>query len=442
MQEALTLRKHSKQNPNKLVNNGNHSLFVTPKLGMLFPKVLPKNRTPLNNVYSHLIEDVSQMRITLFRNTFLKFHGSRLLNDWVSARILNKLLPRFKPADVSDLSNKPCSKERRDSRDRRNDINLVQKKLPNLRLKSGRDFFEMRKEEKELVNVELKGDLKSVVRDTDGVRSEVNDILGGKRRVSTFSLDETVSYSLFTCPCDKRSRRVRTKNREEGVGEDIEVVFSFWEKDGEGELDLSFALGYFVFDFLNLSCKELNGRGVNGRVCNEERVGSGEDSDKEGIPFVGFGRVGGRKELDKVVNSFRVDDFNVKALFREEDKERDVEPAGRFHNDSRGVEGREDLSEGREAICGIVERAFFDNLHGVGINDTEVEGVFGDVNAYVEHDISSEEVFFKLSLISILPNGWGLKAQSTNWELRDRGTDSFRGFEAYEKWSPCPSLLQ
>jgi len=47
---------------------------------------------------------------------------------------------------------------------------------------------------------------------------------------------------------------------------------------------------------------------------------------------------------------------------------------------------------------------------------------------------------FNKSLITILPIGRGLIAQSSNWVLRDIGTYSFAGFIAYEKWSLCPSF--
>ena len=48
-------------------------------------------------------------------------------------------------------------------------------------------------------------------------------------------------------------------------------------------------------------------------------------------------------------------------------------------------------------------------------------------------------MFFE-SLISILSLGRGFMAQPTYWDLRDRGTYSFRGFIAYKPWSLCPSL--
>jgi hypothetical protein len=45
----------------------------------------------------------------------------------------------------------------------------------------------------------------------------------------------------------------------------------------------------------------------------------------------------------------------------------------------------------------------------------------------------------KTLVYTILPDCGGFLAQPTYRELRDRGTDSLRGFRACGQWSPCPS---
>jgi hypothetical protein len=87
-------------------------------------------------------------------------------------------------------------------------------------------------------------------------------------------------------------------------------------------------------------------------------------------------------------------------------------------------------------VFGDRERTFFNNFFRI-INDTEVERIFGHINANVEHGNTSM-FSFNLSLITILPIGRGFEAQSSNRVLRDRGTYSNTGFKAYEKWSLCP----
>lgn len=424
MLEALTLRKHSEQNTNKLINNSNHCLFVAAKLRILLSEIVLEHRTPLNNTCSHLIKSISQVRITLFGNSLLNSHGARLLDNRVSAGIFNKLFPGFKPAYVSYLSNKPCGKKRRDSRNRRNDVNLVQKKFLNLRLKGGSYFIGVGKEEEEPIYVELERDFKTFIRNTDGFRGKVDNIIRGERRLSTFCFNEAVSYGFFTGLSNERSGWERANNREEGIGKDIEMIFSFGEEDREDILNLGFTLSDFMFNSFKFPCKEPKGRQVNRTIGNKRRIRGRKKSDKESVPPVGFGRISRRVEPDEVMDSFRIDNSYVKTFFREEDEERDMEPTRGFHNDGRGFVRREDFDKGRKIFNGVVERIFFDHLHGIGINDADVERVLGDVNTYVEHGITSKEVFCRLSLTSILPSGWGFEAQSTYWELRDRGTDS------------------
>lgn len=438
MPEALTLRKHSKQNTDKLINNSNHSLFIAAELRVLPPEILPEHRTPLNNTCSHLIEDIPQVRIPLLRNTHLNPHRTRLLNNRVSAGILNNLLPAPELFDTSHLSNKPPSKERRYPRNGRNDAHLL-KKIPFYLLSESRgNLLGMRDEEEKLIHVEQERSLKSPVGNTDRPFSKVKHILWRKGGFPALCPDITVSYSLFTCSGNERGRGERTDNRKESRGKDIKVVFGLWEEDREEMFDLSFTFSNIVLNSLKLSCEELDGRDIRGSIFNERGIEGCKGSYEESIPPVCFRRIGRRVELDKAVNSFRVNNFHVDAFLGEKNEERDVESSGGFHDNGRWGIRREEFEERGETFKGVRERVFFDYL-ALRVDDTDVEGTLGNVNACVEHGDTSNLVLSELSLTSILPFGGGFKAQSTYWELRDRGTDSFRGFRAYEIWSPCPS---
>ncbi|EDP73013.1 hypothetical protein HG1285_12487, partial [Hydrogenivirga sp. 128-5-R1-1] len=109
-----------------------------------------------------------------------------------------------------------------------------------------------------------------------------------------------------------------------------------------------------------------------------------------------------------------------------------------FNKYKRIIKRGNQFKEISKTIFRYRERTLFNNFFSF-INDTEIKGVFRHINANVVHDNTSLVEFLK-SLITILPTGRGLIAQSSNWVLRDRGTYSLRGFRAYEKWSLCPSL--
>ena len=115
------------------------------------------------------------------------------------------------------------------------------------------------------------------------------------------------------------------------------------------------------------------------------------------------------------MSNFRIDNRSIKAIFREEDEKRDMESSGRLHHNGAGRKRVEDMRERGEILLRDFKGTFFNDFLSF-IKDTEVEGIFGDVNSSVEHGNTSIRRFSEvLSLISILPNGRSFKSQSTNW---------------------------
>ena len=129
----------------------------------------------------------------------------------------------------------------------------------------------------------------------------------------------------------------------------------------------------------------------------------------------------------------------MEAIIQEEGKKRKMETTRGLKDDVVwGICG-EMFKEVFEAF-GRYGKVFRDELSFFGMKDTEAEGIFGDVDADIEHE-SPPSLSFR-SLSSILPISGGFYAQPTNWELRDRGTNSCRGSLAYKSWSPCPSTYK
>jgi hypothetical protein len=165
---------------------------------------------------------------------------------------------------------------------------------------------------------------------------------------------------------------------------------------------------------------------------NKFGLRSRENSNIESIFFIRFRRVVSREELYETMDGFGINNRNRESFGRKENSKRDMISSGRFEYHGTGRKRRDNRNKGRETLHTHWERTLLENGL-VLFNDTEIERVFRDVNSNVEHGKTSLSGFFDLSLISILPNGRSFKAQSTNWELRDRGTDSSRGFRAYVK---------
>jgi hypothetical protein len=386
------------------------------------------------------------MGITLLRDTSFYHHLPRLLNNGVSACILNNLLPAIKPPNISQLSYESTSKFKGDAGNRRDNQDFKRKKTFNFFGEELRELFGIRNKEKELFYMELQRSLKTGVRNTYGILGSSDNIFSGERRLSSLLSAvglQTLVHLISTGLSNKGSRREGRKDRKKGIGENIKHSLSFWKEDRKEISDFGFTLRDFLFNSLNFPCKESNRRNI-GRGTDQLWLRRSKESDEESILLVGLGGVRRGVKIRKTTNYFWVNDADIKTCFAQEDKKRNVESSGRFHHNHRmriGGKRIKHLTKGKEAFLRVRKRTFVDDATIFRINDTEVERVLRDVNSNVEHGKTSLLSFFDLSLISILPGCGGFLAQPTYRELRDRGTDSFRGFRAYVKWSPCPSLF-
>jgi len=140
------------------------------------------------------------------------------------------------------------------------------------------------------------------------------------------------------------------------------------------------------------------------------------------------------------MNYLRIYNISFNILADKEAVKGYVVSSRRFHNNNRLSQGFKQIKKLSETFTTGRITARRDNF-SILIKDTEMKVVLGDINAYeVFHNVIS----FFCSFRSLTPSSHvagALIAQPTYWELRDRGTDSFGGFEAYKLWSPCPSLI-
>jgi len=423
--------------PDKLIHYGYHGLLVAPELFVFLLKIGPKTPFPFHYPHRHLKQDVSQVRVTLLGNTHLHFPFAGLFGYRVGSRVFDELFGASKSLYLSHLGQKSGCKAWRDSLYGRKISKLVSLGLVDLFFQELFELLDSGLQEKELFHIESEDFFESGMGNTNGVLSQRNYIgrREGEPSARTGSLHDFSDFG-FTGLGDGVSRGIKRKDGKEGPREDHEIGFSFGEEDSQSLFDLSFGFGDFLFEFFDLSGDELGLRGDSGRG---EKVGVRESKEgqDERVLFVGLGGIVGRDEGSEAVNHFGIEDEDVEALREQEGKKRDVESARRFKDHKvRGKLGsyfqeRGEAFSGHREVLGSEDSPIL-------IEDAEIERVFRDIYADEEHVFLSGLRF--LSLISILPGGRGFCAQPTYWELRDRGTDSFRGSKAYGKWSPCPSI--
>ena len=179
------------------------------------------------------------------------------------------------------------------------------------------------------------------------------------------------------------SRREVKEDIKEGFGEDIEMFFSFREEDREVVKNLSFSFRDLMFNMRDLSCEDFK-VGGEGRGINEFRIFESEESDDEGIFFVSFGGIGVINVGGEFRDSFRIDNENRSIVLKKEVGNGDVISTRGFDNDNVRGEMFDNVKKVVKSLRGLRDRTLFEYFRGI-VNNTEVKGVFGDIDAYVEH---------------------------------------------------------
>jgi hypothetical protein len=169
------------------------------------------------------------------------------------------------------------------------------------------------------------------------------------------------------------------------------------------------------------------------------RVVESKESQYFSIFFILFGGVVSTDKLKESVDDLGVKYEGLDIFFNKKAVKGDVESTRRFHNNDCVSEGFKKVKEIREALNGHGKFTRGKDF-AVFCKDTEMEIILRNVNTYIMiHNATSLFSRF-LSLTPSSPVAGALVAQSTYWELRDRGTYSFGGLIAYKQWSPCPNL--
>ena len=416
-------------NSYKFVYNCYHSFLITAKVFLLTYKVGSEVEIPFYYTYCHLEKDISEKTRPLLRYAHFSFILTRLLYYWICARILYELFGIRKSFYISDFSQKETCKFRRDAFYRGNELNLFLLVFIHFLYKHFFKFFYSWLKEKEFFDVEDKGLREIKVINSDRFFSKVYELIGGKGGGFTLrdrgfnNFGDFIGFSFFK----GFSRGIFKEYVKEGAGVDIEVFFSFWEKDCEGVFDLSFSFSKFMFKFLEETSSTTEFR-VFRVGFKEFRVIKSEECKDFGIFFVIFRGVVSGDELKESVDDFRVKDEGFDTFFNEEAVKGDVEPTRGFHNNDRFREGFKKVKEIREALKRHRKFAGGEGFSFM-VKDAEVEVIFRNVNT----DVMSHDATSFLRFLSLTPSSrvaGALVAQPTYRVLRDRGTYSFGGSKA------------
>lgn len=323
--------------PHEFIHHRNHSLFIASKLLILLFKVSPKSVFPSHHTHSHLEENASEMRITLFGNTHFHLPFARLLDYRISSCIFDELFGVWESFHIFHLSQESSGEVFRDTLYGRDEIEVFFVIGLNHFSERVFQFCNSRHQEKELIHVEPEYLFKAGVRNTDGILRQKDELGRGNGRFSTWSgfPGEDLSYFAFVCFSDSRCRGIKRNDGKEGFGEDVKVLFCFRKENGEGLFDLSFSFSNLAVELFNMSCNKFGLR-RDVRRGKELRIGECKESENEGIFLVGLRGIVGRDKSCESTSHFGIDEKNVEIVREEKGEKRNVESAGRFENHSIG----------------------------------------------------------------------------------------------------------
>ncbi len=145
--------QHSKNYFDQFIHGSIHCLPVTSILTPLLLQIFSKNAIPCNNSVSHLITNIPEIGIPLFRNTFIAFPFTGLFNYRIKPCIFDNLFSRLsKLFNIPYFGNKSISKVFGNSLYRGENISFVGRPFLNFFVKKTREFFNLAFKEKEFFN--------------------------------------------------------------------------------------------------------------------------------------------------------------------------------------------------------------------------------------------------------------------------------------------------
>ena len=418
------------------------SFLETSKLLFFTKKVFPEVRVPFHNTYSHLKEDISQISATLFGYAHPGSVLTRLFYNWICACILYNRLSIWKYFYVSYFSQKQSCKLLRDAFYGRNQFQLIIICFLYFIHKHLFKFFYSWLQEEEFFYVKDKRLCIVGIFNANRSFCSTDEFIWSKGNFSAsyYRVIDYFSYLIWFSLTKSLSTWVFKENMKEGVGVNIKGFFSLREKDTETVFNLSFGFSEFFFKFLDKSCKTSKIRLIR-RGCKELRVRDGKEGDNFSIFFVTLRGVVCRDELKESVSYFRIEDKSLDTVTKKEAVKREmISPRG-FHHNSRIRQSVQNTEKLRESIRGHRKLSRV-NGFSFFVNGAEMKVILRNINTYIVlHVATSLKGIEKLSLTASSPVAGAFVAQPTYWKLRDRGTYSFGGSQAYKQWSPYPSLF-
>ena len=446
------MRKHSENNPYKLMSSSHDSLSERQAILFPFKEVCFKEGITSDNAYSHKIDNSSEMAVASFRDSACALKLAGLKDSRVNTCKSNKGLMRGEVTDITYFGKEgsPCSIT--DAVNGSDNLHFLNSNgLTELREDNGDliKLFHKMKERRDLLG---QNKLFSEAIGSDRVFGSPDDIVRADRDLSASATAlKRLCNNLSFRDSDKAGGRELLKKQKHSCSEDIADGLQFRKDTLQNPLNLVFGRSDKMRDGFSFSgnIPEVFSVLRNGELLNRILVDEDEPGDSKGVFLIGLGLT--QRQFGKIRDQQRINDNSINLFGGQEGKKIDMVAACGFHSshDSREVFTVRSNSLhqfGKPALIHIGRQG---KLYiAFAIKSCGRERILGNINTdkqFTHNNSASIKSYLdKAGEASrpILHNDKDSKTQSTYYGYGRQGTDSFEGSMTRVIWSSpaCPTL--
>lgn len=327
------MRKHSKDNSNKLMSSSHDSLSKRQAVLFSFKEIALKEGIASDNADSHEIDNSSEMPVAPFRDPACALKLAGLKDSRVNACVGNKGLMRGEVVNIAYLckENSPCSLP--DAVNRGNNFHFLNSNgLTEIREDAG-ELIQLIHKVKERRDFLRKDKFLSKTIGSNRAFSGLNNIIGADRDPSTLAVSlKSLCNNLSFSGSDKAGRGELFKKQKHSSSKDITDGLQFREDTLENPLNLVFSRSDKVGDGFSFSCNipEIfsvlrDGELLNGILVNEDEL-----SNSERVLLVCLGL--SQRQLCEIGDQKGINDNGINLFTGQERKEIDMVTACGLHS--------------------------------------------------------------------------------------------------------------
>lgn len=430
------MRKHSENNPYKLMSSSHNSLSERQAILLSFKEISLKESIASDNADSHKVDNPSEMTVASFGDSACTLKLAGLKDSRVNTCKGNKGLMRGEVTDIAYFSQESSSCGITDTVNGSDNLHFLNCNGCTEIREDACYLLKLLHQMKERRDFPGQDELLSEANGSDRVFSGPDNLVSADRDLSASAVAlKRLCNNLSFRGSDKACRGELLKKQKHGGSKDITYGLQFREDALQNPLNLVFSRSYKVRDGFPFSgnIPEVSDVLRNGELLNRIPMDKDELGDGKGVFLIGFGLT--QRQLGEIRDQQRINDNGINLFGGQEGKEIDMVAACGFHS---GHDSREVFTARSNNLHQFRKTAL---IHSSGQGKTDIAfGVNACSRKRILRYINTDKQFTQSSTSvkrysdkageasrPILHDDKGSMTQSTYYGFGRQGTDSFEG---------------